>query len=182
MAKVSGPLFSMEASGAYGNALVFGRRKGANVVRQLVTPANPQTADQESAKNRIRVGGMLQTWARVTTLTGPTRTDTDKDLLAAAAPSNQTWNSYLVQAITGPGATRYIAAEAAYDALAAGEKTAWDTAALALTPPMAAVYQTAAGGVAGTNKTAGEAFFIHCYGLAAIGIGSTPGATPPTYS
>ena len=33
MAKTTGPLFSMDASGKFGGALVFGKWKGRNVVR-----------------------------------------------------------------------------------------------------------------------------------------------------
>ena len=50
MAKVKGPLMSMEASGKFGGALVFGTWKGRPTVRQLVTPTNPQTQGQEDAR------------------------------------------------------------------------------------------------------------------------------------
>lgn len=46
MAKVSGPLFSLEARGKVGDAIVFFPWKGLHVVRQWLKPANPQTADQ----------------------------------------------------------------------------------------------------------------------------------------
>ena len=51
MAKVSGPLMSMDASGKFGGALVFSKWKGRNVVRQLVIPGNPNSAGQEAARN-----------------------------------------------------------------------------------------------------------------------------------
>ena len=37
---------SMDAAGAFGGTLVFGKWKGRNTVRQLVTPSNPQKAGQ----------------------------------------------------------------------------------------------------------------------------------------
>lgn len=60
MAKVKGPLMSMEASGAYGGTLVFGQRKGSSVVRQLVTPANPERGSRPPVTPSI--GGTLQKW------------------------------------------------------------------------------------------------------------------------
>ena len=173
---------SMEASGAYGGTLVFARRKGRNVVRQLVIPANPRSSDQESARNRVRVTGALQTWTNATALILSGQTLTDKARLAAAAPAEQTWNSYLTQIINGAGGLTYDAAQTAYGALAAGEKTAWVDAAAALTPVIGSVYQTIAGGAAGTPLTAGNVFFIYMYGLSIIGRAATPGATPPTYA
>lgn len=46
MAKVISPLMSMEASGKLGNALVYLRIGGDNIVRQYTIPANPQTTQQ----------------------------------------------------------------------------------------------------------------------------------------
>jgi len=45
-AKVKGPLFSLEASGKMGDAVVYFPWKGLHVVRQLITPTNPQSSDQ----------------------------------------------------------------------------------------------------------------------------------------
>lgn len=182
MAKVSGPLFSMEASGSYGGAIVFAKWKGRQYSRQLVIPANPNSADQETVRNRLRVTGAVQRWVNTTALIESGQTVTDKQRLTAATPGGYAWNGFLVDSIIGKGGLDYQAAETAYAALAAGEKTAWNTAAIALSPAMSAVYQTMAGGTAGTPKTAGEVFFIYRYGLSKIGLASTPGATPPTYA
>lgn len=46
MAKVTGPLMSMSASGKIANAIVFFPWKGIHVVREWLKPANPKTADQ----------------------------------------------------------------------------------------------------------------------------------------
>ena len=43
---------SMNAAGAFAGTLVFGKWKGRNTVRQCVTPSNPQTAGQTTARNR----------------------------------------------------------------------------------------------------------------------------------
>lgn len=182
MAKVNGPLMSMEASGTYGGTLTFGRRKGVNVVRQRVTPADPKTAGQEAARNRLRTGGVLQVWANATTLELSGYTGTDAERLAAAAPSNSTWNAYLVQIITGRGGLTYTAARSAYAALTAQQKTAWTDAAGALTPALGGAAQTEAGGGQITPLTAGEVFFIYQYGLASVGLAASPTGTPPTYA
>ena len=50
MAKVTGALFSLEASGKFANALVFDRR---GYVRKHQTPTNPQTAGQGNVRPGI---------------------------------------------------------------------------------------------------------------------------------
>lgn len=182
MAKVTGALFSMDASGKFGGALVFGKWKGRQTVRQLVTPANPNSAGQEEARNAVRVLGAGQRWANLTTLVNAALTLTDKAELAAVAPAGQAWNGYLVKSAIGAGQVAYDAATAAYAALAAGERTAWDTAAGNLTPAILPVAQTVAGGGAGTPLAAGAVFFHYMYGLYIAGLVAVPGATPPTYA
>ena len=46
MAKVTGPLLSMRASGQLGKAMVLGAWRGVQYARVHVTPANPQTDSQ----------------------------------------------------------------------------------------------------------------------------------------
>ena len=182
MAKVKGPLMSMEASGSYGSTLVFGRRLGSNVVRQLVKPSNPQTQGQMDARNRVRVFGALQKFVSGTSLKLDGQTMTDKELIAAKTPAGQRWNSYLQQVGIGANGVAYTAARAAFALLTELQQGAWTTAAGALTPVILGVAQKDAGGVAGTDLTAGEVFFIYVYTLSLMGITSTPTGTPPTYA
>lgn len=51
MAKVNGPLFSIDARGALADAIVFAAWKGINYVRQYVIPFNPKTVDQMVIRN-----------------------------------------------------------------------------------------------------------------------------------
>jgi len=44
---------SIAASGSIGGAITFGRLKGQNVARLLVTPANPNTAAQQSQRTKL---------------------------------------------------------------------------------------------------------------------------------
>jgi hypothetical protein len=182
MAKVTGPLMSMEASGKFGGAIVFSKWKGRAVVRQLVTPANPNSAGQEAARNRTRVTGALQSWVNVSVLKAPTETLTDKVRIKAVTPGGYAWNGFLTQTIIGSGGLTYTAAVAAYALLTAPQKEAWVAAAGALAPVLTEVYQTVAGGAAGTPLTSGCVFFIYLYGLSLIGLNEVPGAAPPTYA
>ena len=43
MAKVNGPLFSLDARGQLGKALVYAIWKGLNYARKYVIPFNPKT-------------------------------------------------------------------------------------------------------------------------------------------
>ena len=51
MAKVTGPLFSMSASGALGDAIVFSTWKGIDYVRAFQIPSNPQSVKQVNLRN-----------------------------------------------------------------------------------------------------------------------------------
>lgn len=54
MAKVTGPLLSLGASGSVGKSLVFGDWRGVKYARQHVTPANPRTTAQTSTRNTFQ--------------------------------------------------------------------------------------------------------------------------------
>ena len=183
MAKVTGPLMSMEASGAFGGALVFGKWKGRPTVRQLVTPSNPQSANQTISRNRVRATGAAQRQVRLSTQVKSGETLTEKALLMAAAPSGYAWNGHLTDSMIGSGGLTYTAAQTAWAALTAPQKTAWDTAAAARLPAFQAVTQATAGGGTGTAMTAGQVYFHQQYGMFAAGIYSAaPTATPPTFA
>lgn len=50
MARVSGPLFSMSASGSIGKAITYGIWKGRPWVRIWFKPENPQSANQTNVR------------------------------------------------------------------------------------------------------------------------------------
>lgn len=183
MAKVTGPLFSLDASGGFGGSLVFGKWKGRNTVRQLVIPSNPQSQDQQDSRNQIRVVGTAQHWANYTTEKGDGRLVTDKQALIAAAPAGQAWNGFLSKSMIGAGGLTWTAADTAWNALTSPQKAAWETAADALTPVFPDTYQADAFGIAGTPMSAGEGFFHYSYGLYVAGVAADlPGAVPPVYA
>lgn len=63
MAKVTGPLLSLAASGSVADTTTFGKWKGIPYVRQKVNPSNPNTTGQQSTRNVFRAGG--ESWRLV---------------------------------------------------------------------------------------------------------------------
>lgn len=61
MAGVKGPLFSLDASGSVGDAIVFAKWKGRNYVRRHAIPANPKSVGQISM--RVMMKFLTQYWA-----------------------------------------------------------------------------------------------------------------------
>lgn len=93
MAKLTGPLFSLDARGKLGSALVFIGWKGIKTVRQWLKPANPQSADQGDV--RIVLGGLGR---------GVGKVGVDSEIHAQLKtleliPDQQSKQSYLVQYI-----------------------------------------------------------------------------------
>ena len=50
MAKLTGPLFSLGASGTIAKTITFGKWKGIPTARQRVVPSNPDTTDQQTQR------------------------------------------------------------------------------------------------------------------------------------
>lgn len=61
MAKVQGPLMSMEASGKVGGAIVFTRWKGRPVCRQYAIPSNPKSPAQVGVRACFKAAMVLFT-------------------------------------------------------------------------------------------------------------------------
>lgn len=181
MATVTGPLFSIDASGGYASTMVFSKWKGRNYVRQLVIPSNPQSLAQETARNHVRTTGSAQKWVNLNTQVNANLSLPDIDEIKAVTPAGFAWNGFLVDQMIGAGAANIDAADAIWDGLAPLEQTAWDDAADALTAPLFGVIQTIAGGASGTAKSSGQVFLDYIYGLFAMGIHPIPGAVPPNY-
>ena len=85
MARTVGPLMSLDASGSVAGTIVFSKWKGRNYVRQLVTPANPNTALQVSTRAMMRF--LSQQWTPE--LTTPNKATWDDDAAEmAVSPFN----------------------------------------------------------------------------------------------
>jgi hypothetical protein len=63
MARTTGPLMSLDASGSIAKTLTFAKWKGRPYVRQLVTPANPRSVAQYY--NRAMMAFLSQQWATI---------------------------------------------------------------------------------------------------------------------
>ena len=63
MARVTGPLMSVDASGTYAKTLVYSKWKGRNYVRELVIPLNPKSAKQTGV--RAMMSFLAQAWAAI---------------------------------------------------------------------------------------------------------------------
>lgn len=86
MALTNGPLFSLDASGQVGKALVYSKWKGRPYVRKYVIPTNPNSMAQRSV--RMLMTFLTQQWGSLS--------DNDKNSWAAlAAQSNYApFNAY----------------------------------------------------------------------------------------
>lgn len=169
----------MSASGGFAGALVFAKSRGVNYVRQLVTPANPRTLSQENNRNNLRISAQAQHWVTMQTVNRPGQTLKDKAIIMTKAIAGLAWNSSLVKAMIGTNSISFNADATSYNALTAGQKTAWDTAAAALAPPIMAVSQTTTGGISATAATAGRVYWHHVSAMWRLGAVPQPTGTPP---
>lgn len=93
MAKVTGPLYSMSASGKLADAMVYFAWKGVNVVRGWVKPANPQSAGQ--GDQRIKLGGTGRAVGEIK----PEKVFAQQLIDLGLIPGGQTKQSFMVKYI-----------------------------------------------------------------------------------
>lgn len=182
MAKVSGPLFSVDASGGYAGSLVFTKSKGKNYARKLVTSANKHTAEQETSRNYIRIIAACQKFVNANTQIHPNLAVTDKQAWLAITPPGKTWNVFLSDNILGLDKASIIEANWQWQNLGMQGPTNWNNAATALNAPFKAVKQTVAGGGLGGEKSAGYMFMVYTHALYWAGLTPRYWATPPIYT
>lgn len=87
MAGVKGPLFSLDASGSVGDAIVFAKWKGRNYVRRHAIPSNPKSVGQVSVRAMMKF--LTQYWA---SLSAGEQTDWDT---RAAATDISAFNAFV---------------------------------------------------------------------------------------
>jgi hypothetical protein len=180
MAKTTGPLFSLTASGSVGKTITYSQWKGRPYVRRLVKPLNPMLAAQMVVRNALRCIAQAIVWANLTTQVCPTATDTDKEKIKLITPDGFAWNGHLLGKAIGVNLDAYTAGMAIWTPFTT-EKAAWTAAADALNPAMLGVPQVEEFGVPGTGLTSGNVFFMYRYGLFMLSLADEPGAVPPTY-
>lgn len=129
MAKVTGPLMSLDASGTVGKTATFSKWKGRNYVRLRVTPQNPQT--EEQATSRTYLGAIGQALSSILTR-AKDMTHVGSAFWAAAvsfAPAGQSWISFASRTILGTNFGNIAAVVTAYTALSSPNKGIYTTAA-----------------------------------------------------
>lgn len=109
MARVKGPLFSMDARGSIGKTLVFSIWKGINYVRRHSIPSNPKSAAQVSFRSMMTF--LSQIWDGLSAANKATW-DTRADSLGISAFNAFVgWNQGLWNRYKGP-TKEYPATEA----------------------------------------------------------------------
>jgi len=96
MAKVEGPLFSLEARGKIGNVMVHFPWKGRNVVRKWLKPTNPRDVDQKIIRQKLAVFGK-----NLVQITTPSTAAPNGSILVQGikrlTPAAQIWNAYFTK-------------------------------------------------------------------------------------
>lgn len=125
MAKVTGPLFSISASGKIADAMVYFGWKGINVVRSWVKPANPESGDQ--GDRRVMLGGL----GRAPKYVQAEKVYYNHAIAVAVAPD--TWISAIVGYIMATYFVNVAGYQALYDEFDThGQAAHWVSEALAL--------------------------------------------------
>ena len=140
MAKVDGPLFSLEARGKIGDAIVFFPWKGRHAVRRWLKPTNPRDVDQKLIRQKLAsvgqvIGKIIGVSADVPN--GSYAVQEWKTL----TPATQIWNAYIVKKVLGE-----ISSDAPWVAFmdlidAVDELVTWQSCALDMGMP--SLYATA---------------------------------------
>lgn len=121
MAKVTGPLMSLSASGKLASTIVFSIWKGTAYVRQLVIPTNPQSSGQQAARAALGAAGRFNSFVAPAS---PAQVE-----LNSLAPSGQSGVSFFAK----QQISRYVTSDADYNnATYATEKGYFDSAAATL--------------------------------------------------
>lgn len=93
MAKVVGPLMSLEARGKIGNALVAFVWKGRNVMRAWTIPSNPRAQEQKFIRQKLAAIG--KNTAKIKHVQSDLLSGSAMmQLIAAKTPATQIWNAY----------------------------------------------------------------------------------------
>lgn len=96
MAKVSGPLFSIEARGKIGNAVVHFPWKGRYCVRRWLIPSNPRDIDQRIVRQKMAcIGKPISKILTASEL--PSDGSAIYEGIKNATPTAQIWNAYFTK-------------------------------------------------------------------------------------
>jgi len=96
-AKVDGPLFSLEAKGKIGDAIVFFPWKGRHAVRRWLKPTNPRDIDQKLVRQKMAAFGKCLGAITTPSASGLVNGADIVEVVKALTPATQIWNAYLVK-------------------------------------------------------------------------------------
>lgn len=147
MAKTTGPLLSLSASGTIGKALTYKSWKGINVCSIKSSPSNPQTLTQMLNRGFFAAGGKITKKSKLTGLV--------VTFVKTIVPAGQSWASFFISEVMGTQNINIIASKAAYLLVGnAAIKTMFDTAAL-----QAGIEAVNIDGTSNTQVSAGLSLF-----------------------
>lgn len=107
MAKVTGGLLSLDASGTFGGAITYAKWKGRQYARIKGNPSNPQTEGQMTGRAFLAAGGKITKRADLT--------EAVVTFVKTILPAGQSWASYFVREMLGSGNNNIEAAKTAYN-------------------------------------------------------------------
>ena len=123
--KLTGPMFSLTASGTLADTVTYDKRGHARV---RVIPQNPQSQGQVDARQRVTA---LQTVI-------PQLDTAAIDVLKTASPTPYRWLSYALGKVIGANGSAYDAATSAFAGFSSPEKAYWNDDAAAFVIPTTA--------------------------------------------
>jgi len=122
MAKVSGPLMSIEARGKVADSIVFFPWKGRHLVRQWLKPANPQRTLQGYV--RVSIKSIGKAIARILSKSQGDAVDSYLYVkLTSLAPADQPWNAYFAKQVLEDLKSAGTFATASFTAMSAAFST-----------------------------------------------------------
>lgn len=98
MAKVKGPLFSIEARGKIADAMVHFPWKGRNVVRKWIAPANPRDHDQQVIRQKMAICGKNAKIILTPADLAPNGSQMYA-LIKDKTPATDIWNAFLAETV-----------------------------------------------------------------------------------
>ncbi len=132
MAKVTGPLMSLDASGTVGHTAVFSKWKGRNYVRLRVTPKNVKSNDQAKTRTVLGLLGKALSFILFPTVAnGGDMSQFYADDLAHT-PAGQSWISYAIRQLIGTGLSTWDTVSTAWGSVSGTVQGYFTTGAASL--------------------------------------------------
>jgi len=100
MAKVKGPLMSLDASGSIAGSITFSKWKGVKTARIKSTPSNPDTAGQQAQRTTFSLA--VASWKAQDAADQLTWTNRAKALGLNMSGFNLYVREYIAQGVTDP--------------------------------------------------------------------------------